>query len=818
MFGDKVFKYGLICSLFAPLLLSCGANQRIVRWLNYDGSCLQSSSFAVGEVPTYEGEQPTREGNDAIHYVFTGWSPELAPVTEDATYVAQFDAELNSYTVTWENHDGTVLATEVFDYGSMPVYKGEAPTKAATPQYTYTFSGWSPELAPVTADATYVAQFDAELNSYTVTWENYDGTVLLTEKVPYGSTPKYSGDEPAHEDAGKYGYAFSGWDPEIVAIDGHDATYRATFEEYVSCYVGNFVHDENVEVWVYGSQDYTTSPVKSDIGYSTDKTGVKTLTDGQINFKLGFADGYALDDIIIEKAGAYKNLKTPDETGEKNTYRITKITDDLSIRITAKKLDGAKMLTGFSSYVDDDGLAHFSWSAMDGVDKVTVLVNDNQVENTMVVEAPSSSFEYQLSKSTSTRFTFTPHHESKAVGESISLSRFYVPSVSAEILHAELETEGYLLPSYDIAYAPEGCWGASLKNANYVPATFKFYSETGGLLFDSTSSLSDPENPYAGAKIKLRGNTSAFGWKKPYKLKLNSKSDLGLMSRKNKSWILLAQGHSLDHFIGRETASYVETGYNLEYRYIYLTVNGNYEGLYILSEGVDEKTCGVGAEGFVIENDAYWWNEPLSFETPLTSKHVPVAYTFKYPDSDDITDQSPEYVYIRDHMSLCEGKLINGDEDALDYYDLASLARWLIIHDLLATWDSGGSNKYLVKADQAESKIQAGPAWDFDTILRADMKGKFANIHHDGHYLFPYLFGMSEFEQTYKTILGDLLDGYLDALAAHLSVAIPSALDGLIPLDAVQYHFVPSDSATQYASAVSYLSERILWLKAELGL
>ena len=38
-------------------------------------------------------------------------------------------------------------------------YKGETPTKAEDDKYTYTFGGWYPEVAPLTADAVFEAEF-----------------------------------------------------------------------------------------------------------------------------------------------------------------------------------------------------------------------------------------------------------------------------------------------------------------------------------------------------------------------------------------------------------------------------------------------------------------------------------------------------------------------------------------------------------------------------------------------------------------------------------------------------------------------------------
>ena len=71
------------------------------------------------------------------------------------------------YTVTFVNWDGTVLEQQLLEYGTTPVYGGSVPTKAATAQYTYSFSGWEPTLALVTGPASYMATYSSDVNEYT---------------------------------------------------------------------------------------------------------------------------------------------------------------------------------------------------------------------------------------------------------------------------------------------------------------------------------------------------------------------------------------------------------------------------------------------------------------------------------------------------------------------------------------------------------------------------------------------------------------------------------------------------------------------------
>ncbi len=129
--------------------------------------------------------------------------------------------ELQGYTVTWKNDNGTTLETDTdVKYGTTPTYNGETPTKAAD-NYKYTFSGWTPSVSAVTGDATYTATYDATPNSFIVTWEFADGTTKQ-ETYAYGATPNAPANTVADYDATNH-YEYT-W-PTITDVTG-ETTYQ----------------------------------------------------------------------------------------------------------------------------------------------------------------------------------------------------------------------------------------------------------------------------------------------------------------------------------------------------------------------------------------------------------------------------------------------------------------------------------------------------------------------------------------------------------------------------------------------------------------
>ena len=136
-----------------------------------------------------------------------------------------------TYTVTWKNYDGSILEVdENVIQGDTPTFNGLEPTRAATAQYNYVFNGWSPVVTPVNGNTEYTATFKEETRKYTVTWKNYDGSILDSEEVLYGTIPTYNGDTPTRGDTVEHTYTFEGWSPNVVEVS-ESISYVASFKE-----------------------------------------------------------------------------------------------------------------------------------------------------------------------------------------------------------------------------------------------------------------------------------------------------------------------------------------------------------------------------------------------------------------------------------------------------------------------------------------------------------------------------------------------------------------------------------------------------------
>lgn len=80
---------------------------------------------------------------------------------------------------------------------------------------------------------SYYDLWDSNKTYFTVTWKNYDGTILKIEKLTEQSTPYYSSWSLSRKsDNPQYGYVFNKWEPDISPVIA-DVVYTAQYNRVV---------------------------------------------------------------------------------------------------------------------------------------------------------------------------------------------------------------------------------------------------------------------------------------------------------------------------------------------------------------------------------------------------------------------------------------------------------------------------------------------------------------------------------------------------------------------------------------------------------
>ena len=381
-----------------------------------------------------------------------------------------------------------------------------------------------------------------------------------------------------------------------------------------------------------------------------------------------------------------------------------------------------------------------------------------------------------------------------------------------------IETDGMALPTADPADPPEGCFGATIKNRISVSGRVYMVRAGNDTLYDSGAYLKSE----SGMSLRLRGNWSGRREKASYLVKLESKADVisGQERYRDRNWVLKFDQNMYPHVIpSLKVNELLGLPWTPRYVWVHLVLNGEYRGLYQLIESVHRNPDGrmdVGRNGYIIEYDAYWWNEDVWFETPLHVSVPYMNYTFKYPDPDDVMYH--QYQYISDYMVQVEASI--GDGTYKRYIDVETFARWLIGADLLGISDGAGFNIFLTKYDDSpETPVRMSHMWDFDTMMRHE--GNWSRLH--SFFYFPMLFSSpdKEFAERYVSIWeeegGAVVDSTISYVMDYARSEEGRALAVSLALDHERWPIYSVRFYEYVDSVVNWLEERKAWMDREVG-
>ncbi len=237
--------------------------------VNYSGQEVNSVKYDYGTAAAdiVRPQNPEKAATPEYTYTFAGWTPAIADVTDDATYKATYSRAKNKYTIKFVDYNGDVISSAEYEYGktAADIVRPSNPSRTATAEYTYSFSGWTPAIADVTGNATYTANYSATKNKYTVTWKNIGQIIETDTGVEYGTTPSYDGATPTKGADQQYTYTFEGWDPEVETVKG-DATYNAKYNNTLNKYEVKFVDEDGTTPLKVNYSGQEVNSVKYDYG------------------------------------------------------------------------------------------------------------------------------------------------------------------------------------------------------------------------------------------------------------------------------------------------------------------------------------------------------------------------------------------------------------------------------------------------------------------------------------------------------------------------------------------------------------------------
>ena len=299
--GGEEYNFNTLVTENITLYAVYNINKYTVTFKNYDGSILQEETLEYGIKPKYKGEEPIREKTKEYTYTFKGWDKEITEVTNNQEYIATYTEIKNKYNVKFTNYDGSILQEETLEYGTLPVYKGEVPTREKTEEYTYTFKSWNKEITEVTDNEIYIAVYTEEKNKYTVIY--MDGENEYTRKeVNYGETV-------SEEVISKDHNIYRGW-----TLDGNIYDFNTPVTKNIT---------------INSSFELVESPVIESTPIEWTKENVKVTISSNHN---DYSYMYKIDD------GEYQNYNG-EFTVDKNCTVIAKsIKENVESEITTKEI------------------------------------------------------------------------------------------------------------------------------------------------------------------------------------------------------------------------------------------------------------------------------------------------------------------------------------------------------------------------------------------------------------------------------------------------------------------------------------------------
>ena len=298
----------------------------------------------------------------------------------------------------------------------------------------------------------------------------------------------------------------------------------------------------------------------------------------------------------------------------------------------------------------------------------------------------------------------------------------------------KIETNGQAIPGEPILNAPGGHtlrYTMSETGEETILSKFSVIDNIG-----ENNHTEDASSVSSDIRIRIRGNSSRHFEKKGYIVKMitseglnNPQSLMGMDA--HHEWAL--HGPYLDKTLIRNYICYNLAGEIIGYapnvRFCELILNGEYQGLYLLTETITAGKTGARLELSVDKKDnsfsGYLLRLDRGSNTELKNINNFSNYTYKteskvnivYPGNDNLT---PELARgICDDFSDFEKALYSYDYDSEDfryenYIDVNSFIDYFLINEFTSNYDVGSKSTYVYKGIDGKFHMCV---WDFNNAF-----------------------------------------------------------------------------------------------------
>ena len=344
--------------------------------------------------------------------------------------------------------------------------------------------------------------------------------------------------------------------------------------------------------------------------------------------------------------------------------------------------------------------------------------------------------------------------------------------------------------------------------------------------------------------IETRGSSSQELLKKPYGIDTleddgieNDNVQLLGMPKEN-DWIL--NSFAFDDSMMRDYISYTmarQMGqYAVNLKYCEVVLNGDYIGLYALSEKIkrdgdrvdiaklsdDENSLPEITGGYIIQTDRTGGDNP-----PEAWNNNGAGYIHEKPNSDDITSAQSSYIesVFRDLDDNATNSIITSGYPSI--IDVPSFVDYMLVAEFASNVDAYALSTFYHK--DRSGKLRAGPVWDYNLTYGNDLfqwgydrsftdvwQFNYSNI---GANFWGDLFAdptfkcylskrFNEVTNTGEPLNYDYISSLIDSTAALISEALVRENERWNTID---------NFSEEIINMKSWIQERITWMRDNLG-